>query len=67
MTGREEVCCHTLSGRFQLAVISHKNTLNSTKRKRETKHNSLISLDFSLGDPYGTRTRVTGVRGIYRI
>lgn len=49
--------------RFQVAIISHKNTLNTTKRKREIKPNRLISLYFSLGDPYGTRTRVTGVRG----
>ena len=33
------------------------------KKQKEIKLNSLISLVNINGDPYGTRTRVTGVRG----
>ena len=33
------------------------------QKKGETSTTHLFLLDFSLGDLYGTRTRVTGVRG----
>lgn len=46
-----------------LPLFTIETATKNPKKKRETKPNCLISLDFSLGDPYGTRTRVTGVRG----